>query len=95
VLERVVDEFNRFIEWRPQLEGGKTGRELPAIVDEIAVMQWIDFGDGKPTRAFVCTSPNSWSFPAKDRSGRLEQREPPDLGKLITKLVSNPAAKAA
>ena len=58
VLERVVDEFNRFLEWRPQLEGGKTGRELPAIVDQIVTMQWVDFGDGEPVRAFVCTSPN-------------------------------------
>ena len=98
VLERVVDEFNRFIEWRPQLEGGKTGRELPAIVDQIVTMQWVDFGDGKPVRAFVCTSPNPWGYPAKDRSGRLEQVEPPDLGKLIAKLIptiSNPAAEAA
>ena len=79
---RVVDEFNRFVEWRPQLEGGKTGRELPAIVDQIVTMQWVDFGDGKPVRAFVCTSPNPWGYPAKDRSGRLEQLEPPDLGKL-------------
>ena len=99
VLERVTDDFNRFLEWRPQLEGGKTGRELPAIVDQVVTMNWIDFGDGKPVRAFVCTSPNVWSFPAKDRSGRLEQVEQPDLGKLITKLVptmsNHPAAEAA
>jgi AAA domain len=97
VLERITDEFNRFIEWRPQLEGGKTGRELPAIVDQIITMNWVDFGDGKPVRAFVCTSPNRWQFPAKDRSGRLEQFEPPDLGKLIAKLipVASSPAKAA
>jgi hypothetical protein len=97
VLEKVVDEFNRFIEWRPQLEGGKTGRELPAIVDQVITMNWVDFGDGKPVRAFVCTSPNLWQFPAKDRSGRLEQLEPPDLGKLIAKLipVAGSPAKAA
>jgi hypothetical protein len=87
VLERVVDEFNRFQEWRPQLEGGKTGRELPAIVDQIVTLNWIDFGDGKLVRSFVTTSPNAWAFPAKDRSGRLEQIEPPDLGKLIAKLI--------
>ena len=60
-------------------------------------MQWVDFGDGKPVRAFVCTSPNPWGYPAKDRSGRLEQFEPPDLGKLIAKLipVASSPAKAA
>ena len=48
VLERVADEFNRFIEWRPQLEGGKTGRELPAIVDQIVTMQWVDSAMASP-----------------------------------------------
>ena len=65
----------------------RTGRELPGIVDQIITMQWIDFGDGAPTRAFVCTSPNAWGYPAKDRAGRLEQIEEPHLGKLIVKLV--------
>jgi hypothetical protein len=86
VLERNVDDFN-IATWQPQIEGGKTGRELPAIVDQIVTMNWIDFGDRKPVRAFVCTTPNVWNFPAKDRSGRLEQLEPPDLGALIEKLT--------
>ena len=55
VLERNVDEFN-IATWQPQIEGGKTGRELPAIVDQIVTMNWVDFGDRKPVRAFVCTS---------------------------------------
>jgi hypothetical protein len=86
VLERNVDDFN-IATWQPQIEGGKTGRELPAIVDQIITMNWIDFGDGKPVRGFVCTSPNPWGYPAKDRSGRLEQLEPPNLGALIEKLT--------
>jgi AAA domain len=86
ILERVVDDLN-IATWQPQIEGSKTGRELPGIVDQIITMQWIDFGDGAPTRAFVCTSPNAWGYPAKDRAGRLEQIEEPHLGKLIVKLV--------
>jgi hypothetical protein len=86
ILEKITDEFNRS-EFQIQLEGAKTGRELPGIVDEIICMNFIDFGDGMPVRSFVCTSPNPWSFPAKDRSGRLEQLEPPDLGALIEKLT--------
>jgi AAA domain len=86
ILERITDEFNRH-EWAIQLEGQKAGRELPGIVDQIVTMNFVDFGDGQPpTRAFVCT-PNTWGYPAGDRSGRLEQIEPPDLGKLITKLT--------
>ena len=85
VLEKNTDELN-ISTWQPQIEGAKTGRELPAVVDEIATMTWVDFGDRKPVRAFVCTSPNAWGYPAKVRSGRLEQLEPPNLGALIEKL---------
>jgi hypothetical protein len=90
ILERVVDEFN-VVTWQPQLEGAKTSRELPGIVDQVVTMQWIDFGDKKPARAFVCTSPNQWGYPAKDRSGCLDQLEPPDLGALLAKLANQPA----
>jgi hypothetical protein len=88
VLERNVDDFN-VATWQPQIEGAKTSRELPAIIDEMITYQFLDFGDGKPPkRGFVCSSPNNWGYPAKDRSGRLEQIEPPNLGKLLDKLTS-------
>jgi len=86
VLETVVDDFNR-TEQRLQFEGSRTGRELPAVIDEVITYHWVDFGDGVLTRSFICTSPNRWNYPAKDRSGRLEQFEPPDLGKLLNKLT--------
>jgi energy-coupling factor transporter ATP-binding protein EcfA2 len=57
VLEKSIDELN-VASWQPQIEGNKTGRELPAIVDEIITMTWVDFGDHKPVRAFVCINPN-------------------------------------
>jgi hypothetical protein len=37
ILERVTDEFNRTT-WQPQMEGGKAGRELPGIVDQVITM---------------------------------------------------------
>jgi hypothetical protein len=87
ILERITDEFNRH-EWAIQLEGQKAGRELPGIVDQIVTMSFVDFDDGKPpVRSFICTTPNSWQFPAGDRSGKLEQLEAPALGELITKLT--------
>jgi hypothetical protein len=86
ILETVTDDFNR-TEHRLQMEGSRTSRELPAIVDQIITMRWVKFGDDAPIRALVCTSPNPWHYPAKDRSGRLDQVEEPDLGKLFHKLT--------
>jgi hypothetical protein len=90
ILETVTDD-NR-TEHRLQLEGARTGRELPAVVDQVITYHWLDFGDGVLTRSFVCTAPNRWQYPAKDRSGRLEQLEEPHLGKLIDKLTRPGAA---
>jgi hypothetical protein len=88
ILELAKDEFGKG-EWQLQAEGAKTSRELPGIVDQIVTFQFLDFGDDKPPiRGFVCTNPNPWIYPAKDRSGRLDQIEPPDLGKLLIKLTS-------
>jgi hypothetical protein len=93
ILEFVADEKGR-AEWRVQMEGDKTARELSGIVDHIVTLNWISFADAKaPTRAFVCSSPNPWGFPAKTRSDRLSEVEEPDLGKLIRKLL-NPAKPA-
>jgi hypothetical protein len=88
ILETATDDFGR-IEHRLQMEGSRTGRELPGIIDELITMQWVKFGDDTPIRAFVCTAPNPWQYPAKDRSGRLDQIEQPHLGKLIDKLTSS------
>ena len=70
------------------MEGAKVPREIGAIVDEIVVMEFLTFNGREPVRGFVCTAPNPWGFPAKDRSGKLDQTEPPHLGKLIIKILN-------
>ncbi len=92
ILENLKDEFN-VTSWELQIEGSKTGKELPGIVDQIMTLQFIDFGDATPTRALVCNQPNAWKYPAKDRSGRLEQIEEPHLGKLLAKIAGKGARK--
>jgi hypothetical protein len=91
ILERQTDDFNAPA-WGVQLEGSKAARELPGIVDQVVTMTWIDFGDHKLVRCFVCAGGSQWGYPAKDRSGKLDQIEPPDLGKLLAKLTSSPNA---
>jgi AAA domain len=100
ILECIVDEFNRE-RWQPQMEGGKAGRELPGIVDQVISMSlFAEDGDGwrhdpakGQERRLVCRSGNPYGLPAKDRSGRLDLTEPPDLGALLTKI--NRTARSA
>jgi hypothetical protein len=95
ILERITDEFNR-TSWQPQLEGGKAGRELPGIVDQVITMSLFAAEDGgwrhdperSDIRRLVCRAGNPFGLPAKDRSGRLDVTEPPDLGALLTKINS-------
>lgn len=86
VLEKVVDDFN-VATWRPQIEGRRTAAVLPGVIDAALVLEFVDFGDGKPVRALVCTEPNHLGLAVKDRSGRLDQFEPPDLERLFAKLA--------
>jgi hypothetical protein len=85
ILDEKLDEFGRRI-YSLQLEGSKTALELPGIVDEVITMAEIKSSTGKPVRAFICQTINEYGYPAKDRSGRLSQVEPPHLGKLMAKI---------
>jgi hypothetical protein len=85
ILDEKLDDFNRRI-FQPQIDGSKTGLELPGIVDEVLTMAEIKDESGTPYRAFVCQTINSWNFPAKDRSGRLDLIEEPHLGRLMAKI---------
>jgi AAA domain len=87
ILEKEIDEFKQ-VHWDLQIDGAKTGKELPGIVDQILTLQFIDFGDGKPVRAFVCDQPNQWFYPAKDRAGKLDMIEEPHLGRLLAKIAA-------
>ncbi|ACI97496.1 ATP-binding protein [Rhodospirillum centenum] len=103
VLERVTDDFNA-VTWQPQMEGAKIGRELPGIVDQVMTMHFFDraadgtfaFNEKGEHRRLVCRAGNPWGLPAKDRSGRLDPTEPPDLSALFAKInAPGPAATAA
>jgi|TARA_R110000803_G_scaffold45400_5_gene95717 hypothetical protein len=86
ILDEYTDDYNRK-QYNLQIEGAKTGREMPGIVDEIITMAILT-GENGQYRAFVCDPLNEWGYPAKDRSGRLETLEEPHLGKLIAKMGS-------
>lgn len=84
-LEERIDDFNRPF-WFPLLEGTKGAQSIPYIFDQVITMQSLKAEDDSPYRAFICTNPNPWGYPTKDRSGRLAQIEEPHLGKLMAKI---------
>jgi hypothetical protein len=85
ILDKRLDDFNRPY-FTLQIEGAKTGLELPGIVDEVVTMAELKTEDGKPYRAFICQTLNPFGYPAKDRSGRLDAIEEPHLGRLMEKI---------
>jgi hypothetical protein len=93
VLEKITDEFGT-VTWQPQMEGTKAARELPGIVDQVLSMQLFardaeggfKLDDKSTERRLVCKAGNPYGLPAKDRSGRLDMTEPPDLGQLLAKI---------
>ncbi len=89
ILDSRTDDFGRPTH-DLQIEGSKTGRELPGIVDEVITMAVMPGDENhSPYRAFVCQTLNEWNYPAKDRSGRLDLIEEPHLGKLLQKMSGN------
>jgi hypothetical protein len=94
LLDKKIDDFQR-IQWEPQIEGAKTGLELPGIVDEVISMVEMIKEDGETYRAFVCQTPNAWGYPAGDRSGKLDAIEQPHLGRLMEKIQTGPKKNPA
>jgi hypothetical protein len=92
ILDERIDDYNRKV-FSPQIDGSKTGLELPGIVDQVIAMAELKDEDGNPFRAFINHTLNQWGYPAKDRSGRLDAIEEPHLGRLMAKIKS-PAVPA-
>ncbi len=82
-LEKSQDEMGRML-YAPSMPGNKTGQALPYYFDIVAAMRVEKDADGNPQRALLCDSDGLWQ--AKDRSGKLDTWEAPDLGALIRKV---------
>jgi phage nucleotide-binding protein len=82
-LEKSQDEMGRML-YAPSMPGNKTGQSLPYFFDEVLALRVEKDGDGNTQRALMCDSDGLWI--AKDRSGKLDSWEAPDLGAIIEKI---------
>lgn len=82
-LDKSQDEMGKML-YAPSMPGNKTGQQLPYFFDEVLALRVEKDADGNSYRALLCDGDGSWL--AKDRSGKLDQWEPPDLGAIINKI---------
>ena len=82
-LEKTQDEMGRVL-YAPSMPGNKTGQALPYFFDEVLALRVEKDGEGVTQRALMCDSDGLWL--AKDRSGKLDMWEAPDLGAIIAKI---------
>lgn len=81
--EKQQDETGRLL-YSPSMPGSKLGQQIPYLVDEVLALRMEKDADGEVQRALMCASDGLWQ--AKDRSGKLDQWEAPDLGAIIEKI---------
>ena len=81
--EKATDESGRIL-YAPSMPGNKTGQSLPYFFDEVLALRVEKDAEGLSQRALMCDSDGIWQ--AKDRSGKLDVWEAPDLGAIIAKI---------
>jgi hypothetical protein len=82
-VEKAQDESGRIL-YSPSMPGNKVGQSLPYFFDEVLALRVEKDADGKAQRALMCDSDGIWL--AKDRSGKLDAWEAPDMGAIIEKM---------
>jgi len=82
--EKSQDETGRML-YAPSMPGNKTGQSLPYFFDEVLALRVEKDAEGNTQRALMCDSDGLWQ--AKDRSGKLDSWEAPDLGAIIEKIM--------
>ena len=82
-LEKSTDEMGKML-YNPGMPGKSLTQGLPYFFDEVLALRVERDSEGVTQRALMCDSDGLWL--AKDRSGKLESWEAPDLGAIITKI---------
>jgi len=82
-LEKSQDEMGKLL-FNPSMPGKSLTQGLPYFFDEVLALRVEKDADGNTQRALMTDSDGIWL--AKDRSGKLDPWELPDLGAVITKI---------
>jgi phage nucleotide-binding protein len=82
-LEKSTDEMGKLL-YNPSMPGKSLTQGLPYFFDEVLALRVERDADGNSQRAIMCDSDGLWL--AKDRSGKLDAWESPDLGDIIRKI---------
>jgi hypothetical protein len=82
-LEKIQDEMGRLL-YGPSMPGNKAAQAIPYFFDEVFALRVEKNEDGEPIRGVLCKPDGQWQ--AKDRSGKLDLWEVPDLGEIIRKI---------
>lgn len=80
---RIEDEYTGKITLEPFLPGQVLPINLPYLVDEVLYM---DIGKSKEGEYRFLQCKPKIGLPVKDRSGKLNEKEPPDLTKMFNKI---------
>lgn len=81
--EKSQDETGRIL-YAPSMPGAKLAQQIPYLVDEVFALRVEKDSEGNLQRALMCQSDSLWQ--GKDRSGKLDAWEAPDLGAIIKKI---------
>lgn len=82
-LEKSSDEMGRVM-YNPSMPGKSLTMQIPYYFDELLALRVERNSEGQTYRALQCHSDGAWM--AKDRSGKLDAWESPDLGAIIAKI---------
>jgi phage nucleotide-binding protein len=82
-LEKSQDEMGKLL-YNPSMPGKSLTQGLPYFFDEVLALRVERDAENNTQRALMCDSDGVWL--AKDRSGKLESWEAPDLGAIIAKI---------
>lgn len=82
-MNRMEDSFGQVV-YAPSLPGKAASQDLPYFFDGVCALRVERDQEGKPHRMLMTQPDGQWT--AKDRSGKLEMWENPDLGAIIEKI---------